>query len=445
MRSDYLWHRNARVYLESALRSGLLTLVDIGSSKISCAVLRLNNTKRNIKPRESTIAQKSKNWEVIGHSVTQSTGVVAGEIVSEEKVEKSLRRALSKVYNMAGTYTENAIVSYPGHVTGSGKQKVSCLLSSPITHKDISKTFGNREASQFDHDQFTLHELPIQYQLDGHVTEESVISRRGKRLVIEVLTIAVSRKAIARQLKVLRNCGLRVVGIELSSFASGISVLIDQEQYYGSLVVDIGSEITGLTAFEKRRMAWSETISLGGSDITSDLSNMFAIESARAERAKVMQGSSITTQLDSLEQLSVIGGMGSSLSGVSITRSTFNEAICYRLEVIFEEIQRCLREHGWDKKNYVSLVFTGGCSKISGFVQFAQKNFSQPVRVGIPMHISKMPQAMRSEQFATLVGLGHLAISTHEEAWDYSLLPKLGYNSKANSLQQTVNWLITNW
>ena len=94
--------RYMREHLRSALRRGLLGVLDIGTAKTACFIVRVDPAKLLVSGREDGHLGGFGALRIIGAGVTQSRGVRLGEIVDMEETERAIRTALQSAEKMAG-------------------------------------------------------------------------------------------------------------------------------------------------------------------------------------------------------------------------------------------------------------------------------------------------------------------------------------------------------
>ncbi len=116
--TPFLPYRNMRSRLNLAIKRGRLAVLDIGSSKITCLVLKLDPARLAEAGRNDRLGTSLFGAiEVAGGSTVQSRGVRRGEIVDMEEVCRSIRMALLNAEKMAAPKVErvdHVIVSFSG-------------------------------------------------------------------------------------------------------------------------------------------------------------------------------------------------------------------------------------------------------------------------------------------------------------------------------------------
>ena len=112
-RALYEIQRAMRARRETALRRGIIAVLDIGTSKVSCLVLQFVPEEIG----EGSAARASMRqgaFRVIGAANTRSRGVALGEIVAMDECERAVRTAIQGAQKMASLRVDHVIVSFSG-------------------------------------------------------------------------------------------------------------------------------------------------------------------------------------------------------------------------------------------------------------------------------------------------------------------------------------------
>ena len=146
----FLTQRQLRQKRLNALKKGILGLIDLGSSKITCFLLNFSVDENEQKFSTSNLIPKNIPFRVIGVATTKSRGISNGEIISIEEVEKAIRTVVQASQKMAGVIIEDVMVSFSGGNINStsliGKAEIE---SSVVNEKDIGNALGNCNFNQF--------------------------------------------------------------------------------------------------------------------------------------------------------------------------------------------------------------------------------------------------------------------------------------------------------
>ncbi len=153
-------------------RSGVVTVLDVGSSKVCCMIGRL-------KPRDDSklLPGRTHQIQVVGIGHQKSQGVKSGVIVDLDRAEQAVRLAVDAAERMAGLTVDSLIVN-----VSAGRLK-SEVLSATINlggHEtdaaDIRQVLaaGARQALRAERQ--IVHSLPVAFSLDA---ERGIRDPRG--------------------------------------------------------------------------------------------------------------------------------------------------------------------------------------------------------------------------------------------------------------------------
>ena len=76
--------------------------------------------------------------------------------------------------------------------------------------------------------------------------------------------VTVGATPLRNILHCVRRCDLELGGIVVSSYASGLASLVEDEQELGAACVDIGAGATGVSIFVRRQMIYADAVRMGG-------------------------------------------------------------------------------------------------------------------------------------------------------------------------------------
>ncbi len=113
-----------------------------------------------------------------------------------------------------------------------------------------------------------------------------------------------------------------------------------------------------------------------------------------------------------------------------------------RVEEILDEVRARLDGAGFDHMPSRQIVLTGGGSLIPGIDGLAARVLGSRVRLGRPLRVQGLPQAVVGAHFAAAVGLCLFAAHPQDEWWDFEI-PSERY--PARSLKRALRWFRDNW
>ena len=161
--------------------------------------------------------------------------------------------------------------------------------------------------------------------------------------------VTVGSTPLRNILHCIRRCDLELGGIVVSSYASGLAALVEDEQELGAACVDIGAGATGVSIFVRRQMIYADAVRMGGVHITSDICQGLQVSMPDAERLKTMHGGLIATGLDDRDMIELPSILGDwEHDRRQISRSELIGVMRPRIEEILEEVRARLDASGFE-------------------------------------------------------------------------------------------------
>lgn len=101
----------------------------------------------------------------------------------------------------------------------------------------------------------------------------------------DILLVAVRDNIVQRYVEAIKDSGLRLVALDVAPMALGRWLLKNSQ--VSSLIIDLGAETTQLHFFDKARLIFSRSVSIGGSSATQSISSIENISFQEAETMKL--------------------------------------------------------------------------------------------------------------------------------------------------------------
>ncbi|MCK0143475.1 cell division protein FtsA [Aliiroseovarius sp. F20344] len=444
MTDIYSQQRAMRAMREAAMQRGVIAILDIGSAKIGCLILRFDGPEQF---RDSdgvgSLAGQSA-FRVIGAATTRSRGVRFGEIDAMAETERAIRTAVQAAQKMANIRVDHVIACFSGANPRSyGLDGVVELDGRAVTEDDVARVLAACDMPEIGDDREVLHAQPVNFALDHRSGLGDPRGQIGNRLAADLHVLTVDSDVIQNLLYCIKRCDLEVAGLASSAYVSGISALVEDEQELGAACIDLGGGSTGLSIFMKKHMIYADCVRLGGDHVTSDISKGLQVPLSTAERIKTFYGGVIATGMDDREMIEIGGDTGDwEHDRRTVSRAELIGIMRPRVEEILEEVRMRLDAAGFDHLPSQSIVLTGGGSQIPGLDSLAPKILGQNVRIGRPLRVQGLPQAATGAGFASAVGLCLFAAHPQDEWWDFEM-PAESY--PARSFRRAFKWFKDNW
>ncbi|MCV2888805.1 cell division protein FtsA [Ruegeria aquimaris] len=440
----YQSQRAMRQMRQQAIQRGVVAILDVGSSKISCLVLRFDGTGRLSDDTSVGSMAGQTGFRVIGAATTRSRGVQFGEITAMQETERAIRTALQAAQKMADIRVDHVIACFSGANPRSyGLDAKVELETQVVTEAEIGRVLNACEVPEYGAGREVLHAQPVNFSLDNRSGLIDPRGQLGQTLSVDMHMLTVDSTAIRNLAHCIKRCDLELAGVANSAYVSGVSALVEDEQELGAACIDMGGGTTSVSIFLKKHMIYADCVRMGGDHVTGDISMGLGVPMAAAERIKTFSGGVHATGADDREMIDIGGDTGDwEHDRRSVSRAELIGIMRPRVEEILEQVRVRLDAAGFDHLPSQQIVLTGGGSQIMGLDGLASRILGQRVRLGRPLRVHGLPQSATGPGFSSVVGLSLFAAHPQDEWWDFEV-PVDRY--PARSLRRAVKWFRDNW
>ncbi len=439
----YQSQRAMRNMRRAALQRGVVAVLDVGTSKIACLVLKFENAEESRDDGLGSLAGQSQ-FRVIGAATTRSRGVRFGEVDAMAETERAIRTAVQAAQKMAQTRVDHVIACLAGaHPRSYGLAGETDLHDGQVSEQDVARVLAACEVPDYGAGREALHAHPVNFAIDHRTGFGDPRGHVGNRLSVDMHLLTIDTGAVQNLLYCIRRCDLEIAGLASSAYVSGLASLVEDEQELGAACIDMGGGATGISIFIKKHMIFAESVRMGGDHVTSDISKGLQVPLATAERIKTIHGGVHATGMDDREMIEIGANSGDwEKDRRKVSRTELIGIMRPRVEEILEEVRAILDAAGFDQLSSQQIVLTGGASQIPGLDGLAARILGQNVRLGRPLRVQGLPQAATGAAFSSTVGLCLFAAHPQDEWWDFEI-PAERY--PARSLRRAMKWFKDNW
>ncbi|MBM9594609.1 cell division protein FtsA [Roseitranquillus sediminis] len=436
--------RAMRAIRRAAIQRGTIAVLDVGTSKVACLILRFDGPERDRMNDGVGPMAGQTSFRVVGAATTRSRGMRLGEIDAAAETERAIRTVVQAAQKMAGIRVDHVIACVSGGRPRSYGLAGSVLVPTDVVSEaDVARVLAACDVPDIGDGRETLHAQPVNFALDQRSGLADPRGQIGKKLACDMHLLTVNGDTIRALLHCITRCDLELAGLASSAYVSGLAALVEDEQELGAACIDMGGGATGISVFMKKHMIFADAVRLGGDQVTTDISKGLHVPWATAERVKTFHGGVVATGVDDRELIEVGGGTGDwERDRRTVSRSEVIGIMRPRVEEILEEVRARLDAAGFDHLPTQQIVLTGGGSEIPGLDTLAPRILGQQVRIGRPLRVRGLPERASGAAFASAVGLCLFATHPQDEWWDFEI-PADRY--PARSLRRAVRWFRDNW
>ncbi|SMO50877.1 cell division protein FtsA [Ruegeria faecimaris] len=440
----YQSQRAMRQMRRQAMQRGVVAILDVGSSKISCLVLRFDGAGRLHEDSGIGSLAGQSGFRVIGAATTRSRGVQFGEVTAMQETERAIRTALQAAQKMADIRVDHVIACFSGANPRSyGLDAQVDLEGQLVTEAEVGRVLNACDVPDYGVGREVLHAQPVNFALDNRSGLIDPRGQMGQSLAVDMHMLTVDAVAIQNIVRCIKRCDLELAGIANSAYVSGISALVEDEQELGAACIDMGGGTTSVSIFMKKHMIYADCVRMGGDHVTSDISMGLGVPASVAERIKTFNGGVHATGADDRDLIDIGGDTGDwEHDRRTVSRAELIGIMRPRVEEILEEVRVRLDAAGFEHMPSQQIVLTGGGSQIMGLDGLASRILGQRVRLGRPLRVHGLPQSATGPGFSSVVGLSLFAANPQDEWWDFEI-PVDTYS--ARPFKRAVRWFRDNW
>jgi cell division protein FtsA len=362
--------------------------LDIGTTKI-CAVV-------------GEVSQGEIN--IIGVGTHPSVGLRKGAVVNIESTVESIKKAVEEAEVMAGCDISSVYVGIAGgHIKGFNSHGIIAIKGREITQQDVDRVIEAASAVAIPMDRETIHVIPQEFVVDDQEAIQNPVGMTGIRLETRIHIVTGAVSSARNIIKCCNQAGLDVCDIVLESLASGEAVLTPEEKELGCALADMGGGTTDLAIFKGNNIKHTFELTLGGHNLTNDISIGLRTPLLEAEKIKIGHGTCLPGNIRPGETIDVPGVGGRGVR--NLPKDILAEILEPRVEEMFSLLRSEIVNHGLEQSYPSGLVLTGGSALLDGITEIVESVFSVPVRLGVPRNITGLKDVVNNPAFATAVGL----------------------------------------
>jgi len=369
----------------------LIVGLDIGTTKVCAIIGEINETGQ---------------LEIIGVGTTPSRGLRRGVVINIESTVKSIQNAVESAELMSGREVHGVYTGVAGgHIEGINSRGVVAVTGKDreITKEDIDRVIDAAKAIVIPMDREVLHVIPQEFIVDQQGGIKNPAGMVGVRLEAEAHIITGAVTSAQNIVKCVNRAGFKVNDIVLEPLASSKAVLTPDERELGVLLIDLGGGTTDVLVHLEGAPYHTEVLSIGGEQVTSDVSIMLKTPLEAAEKIKKEHGCCYVPAVMEDEEV-VIPGVGGRPPR-KIGRRAMAEIIQPRMAEILGMVKEQIEKKGYLHLLGGGVVLTGGGSLLAGTGELASEIFGLPARVGYPAKLGGLVEEYHDPMFSTGVGL----------------------------------------
>ena len=402
-----------------------LNLLDIGTSKIACLVVRLTD---------------NKYVEVVGASCVPSQGIQAGMIWDLAAATTCVSEAIHQAEKQADHSIDSVVVNISSPELHSLHlyHEMNIPVGKPISSADVKRLVDEIVSVHVPAGEEVLHAFPLGYVLDKEQGNPDPRGVYANTLGAHVHVVTLPQTQAMNLLTVLDRCHVSVAMKVATPYASALSVLSDEEKDIGATVLDFGAGTTSYAVFVGGGLMQLGIIQMGGNQMTRDIAQGLNTDLRNAERLKVLNGAAFLSPRDELESLIVPILGDEEGANMQVRRSDLIGVIVPRLEETLEKIRFLLEEDPTFTSVAKRFVLTGCASGLAGLKEKTASLLGGITRIGKTKQIKSLPNTYDLCTFNVCIGLLTYVLMRRQDQ-NFENFQSVG--SPQSRLRKVIEWI----
>ena len=331
--------------------------VDIGTSKVCTVVGEVNNFGQ---------------IEIIANTSYKCSGLKKGKIINEEEVILSLAKTIKDAEDETNLKINSAYVTIPGKYVTIVQNSITKDVKdkySGISIRDVQTAIMQVKDIEIPEGETLIDIVPDKITLENGTVVSDPVGNLSSSFTISAQVILAERDYVRQLNNIFRKVGLEIDGIVPITLAERNLILDKNELHDNIMLLDIGAGNTDIGVFEGTTFLYTNSIPLGGDNITNDIA---------LER---QYGLALKSFIDNDNDI-ILNTCKDNNKNKIIKSSELIEIIEARIEEMFSIINKDITNQGL-KQKINNVVLTG-----QGIVNINKSDVAGKINLNIPVKIS---------------------------------------------------------
>lgn len=343
--------------------------IDIGTSKVSLIIGEVNNFNQ---------------VEILCSTNQTCNGIKKGKIIDESEVVQAISRVIADAEVDTNLKINSAYVTIHGQYVKIVQNNVIREVKdkySGIAVKDVSSAIMQAKDIDVPDGMSIIDIVAEKFILDDGKVVSDPIGNFSSKFTLKAQVVLADKDYIRQLVGIFKKVDLEIDGLVPITLAERNLVLDTHELTDNVMILDVGAGNTDIGVFEGSEFLYTNTIPVGGDNITNDIALVLNISREEADKLKKQFGLAMRSFIDNDNEI-LLTTCKSEQSNRTIRSSELIEIIEARIEEMFSLINRDITMHGI-KSRINNVILTG-----QGITNISKSDVAGKVVLNIPVKIS---------------------------------------------------------
>ena len=343
--------------------------VHIGTTKVAVVVGEVNNFEQ---------------IETICSTSYKCSGLKKGKIINEEEISLSLAKTIQDAEDETNLKINSAYVTIPGKYVTIVQNSITKEVKDKyagVSIRDVQNAIMQVKDIEIPDGKTLIDIVPDKIVLENGTVVTDPVGSLSSSFTISAQVILAEKDYIRQLTNIFKKAGLEIDGIVPETLAERNLILDKNELHDNIAIIDVGAENTDIGVFEGSTFVYTNSIPLGGDNITNDIALVLNISEEEADKLKRQYGLALKSFIDNDNDI-ILNTCKDNNKNKIIKSSELIEIIEARIEEMFLIINKELTNQGI-KPKINNVVLTG-----QGIVNISKSDVAGKINLNIPVKIS---------------------------------------------------------
>ena len=343
--------------------------IDIGTSKVCTVVGEVNNFGQ---------------IEIISNTSYKCSGLKKGKIIDEEEICLCVAKTIKDAEDETNLKINSAYVTIPGKYVTIVQNSITKEVKdrySGISVKDVQNAIMQVKDIEIPDEKTLIDIVPDKIILDNGTVVTDPVGNLSSNFTMSAQVILADKGYVRQLNSIFKRAGLEIDGIVPITLAERNLVLDKNELHDNVMLLDIGAGNTDIGVFEGSTFVYTNSIPVGGDNITNDIALVLNISQEEADKLKRQYGLALKSFIDNDNDI-ILNTSKDDKKNRIIKSSELIEIIEARIEEIFSIVNKDITNQGI-KNKINNVVLTG-----QGIVNINKSDVAGKINLNIPVKIS---------------------------------------------------------
>ena len=343
--------------------------IDVGTSKISLVVGEVNNFNQ---------------IEILSSTSQKCNGIKRGKIINEDEIVQAIETVVKDAEMDTRFKINSAYITIPGKyvtIVQNSITKEAKDRYSGISLKDVSSALMQVKDIDIPDGKSIIDIVADKFILDDGKTVQDPVGNLSASFTLNAQIILAEKEYIRQISNIFRKANLEIDGLVPESLAQRNLILDVNELNDNVMILDIGAGNTDVGIFQGSDFIYTNTIPLGGENITNDIALVLNISTDEADKLKRQYGLAMKSFIDNDNEI-ILNTCKDETRNKVIKSSELIEIIEARVEEIFSLVNKDITSQGL--KNTINNVILTG----QGISNINKSDVAGKIILNIPVKIS---------------------------------------------------------